>query len=41
MIRDSSLSRDSVLMTAEMVDRIMAEDDANDPALANSRDCYG
>jgi hypothetical protein len=35
------LEDDTVYTTAEMVDRVMAEDDANDPQLAELQRKYG
>ena len=35
------LEDDTVYTTAEMVDRVMAEDDANDPQLADLQKKYG
>jgi hypothetical protein len=37
----SLLQEDTVYTTAEMLDRIMAEDDANDPYLAELQQKYG
>jgi len=35
------VSADTVFTTAEMLDRVMAEDDANDPYLADLQKKYG
>jgi hypothetical protein len=37
---EAILAEDSILATAEMVDRVMAEDDANDPHLAEYQRLY-
>ena len=37
----SAVLDETVLATAELVDRVMAEDDANDPNLAEYQRLYG
>ena len=37
---EAMLEGDTILATAEMVDRVMAEDDANDPHLAEYQRLY-